>query len=256
MKRQITDILDELLAEMRKGKTLDDCLGRYPEYEDDLRQLLQLASDIIEVPKPEPDVGAVQAMIRRIEKPAAGQKRSFVGGFFSLSMMPIRVLVLLFILFVFELTTVSMSAKSLPGHFLYPVKRFAEDVQHFLVIDSEAMVRMHVSLADRRTYEFAAQVEPGAKLDCRLLSEMQDEIRHAIGHLDKLSAESRAGLIEHIYECTQFQIEVLEKTKECACECNIEEIEDALRHCLVHRECLECIKNHLRPDRTNVPEGS
>ena len=256
MKRKVTDIFDELLAEMRKGKTIDDCLGMYPEYKDELRQLLHLASDIIEMPKPEPDAGAIQALIRRIENPAASPKRLFLGGFFSLRVVPIRVLVVLLMLCVFELTTVSVSAKSLPGHFLYPVKRFAEDVQHFLVIDSEAMVKMHVVRADRRTHEFAAQVEPGAKLDCRLLSEMQKEIRHAIGHLGELSVDSRVAFIEHIYDCTQFQIEVLEKTKECACECNVEEIEEALRHCLMHRECLECIKNHLSPDRTGVPAGS
>jgi hypothetical protein len=256
MKQKIADILDELLSEMAKGKTIDDCLGKYPDYQDELRQLLQLASDIVEVPKPEPDAGAIQALIRRIEKPAANQKRSSLNGFFSLSMLPLRALAVLFILFIFEVTTVSLSAKSLPGHFLYPVKRFAEDVQHFLMIDSEGMVRMHVVLADRRTNEFAAQVEPGAKLDCRLLLEMRKEIQHAIGHLGELSVESRSSLIEHIYDCTQFQMEVLEKTKECACVCNVEEIEQALKHCLAHRECLECIKNHLKSDQIGVPAGS
>ncbi|MDH4210367.1 MAG: DUF5667 domain-containing protein [candidate division WOR-3 bacterium] len=256
MKQRIEDVLDELIAEICKGKTIGDCLSKYPQYEEELRPLLELAVKIDEIPTPEPDVEAVRAAMSRVQKPLMRQKRLDLRGFFAFKTLPVRAIAIFLFLFVFEMTTVSLSAKSLPGHFLYPVKRFAEEVQHLLTIDSEGMARLHVVLAGRRTHELSSSAEPGVPLNCALLSEMLHEIDHAIEHLVDLRPESRERLIDQIYECNLFQVDVLERTKECACDCNIEEIEKALLSCMEHRHCLDCIRYHIESDNFKLPVGS
>ncbi|UCD04734.1 MAG: hypothetical protein JSV98_06320 [candidate division WOR-3 bacterium] len=256
MKQRIEDVLDELISEVARGKTIGDCMSKYPQHEEELRSLLELATSINEVPKPEPDAEAVRAAVRRLQISTVRPKGLNLRGFFTLKMLPVRAIAAFLVLFILEVTTVSLSAKSLPGHFLYPVKRFAEDVQHVLTLDSEGMVRHHVVLAGRRTNEWAATVEPDIPLNCVLLDEMLQEISHAIGHLGDLDAESAARLTDLIYECHLSQVEVLERAKECACPCNVEEIEKALKHCMNHSECLECIKYHLESGGIRFPSGT
>ncbi|UCG29603.1 MAG: hypothetical protein JSV53_08825 [candidate division WOR-3 bacterium] len=256
MKQKIEEILDVLLLEMEKGKSPDDLLRDYPQYADELGPLLQLARNIAEMPKPVPDAKAVQSAIRRIQKVDVHGKRFDLRDFFRLSILPVRITAVLLFLFIFEVTTVSLSARSLPGHFLYRVKRFAENVQHTLTVDSEGKARLHVVFADRRTNEFYSSVEPGVEFDDGLMCEMLQEIEYAFEHIRDLNEEGRERLIDLIHECNLFQVEVLERTKEHACACNIEKIEEALRNCMDHRECLECIRARLKYNNTEMPAGT
>lgn len=256
MKQRIENVLDELIAEIANGKTVGDCLHEYPQYGEELKSLLQLAVSINNMPKPEPDIEAVRAAMRRIQEPTAQPRGLSLKGFFTLKMVPIRVAAFLLFLFVFEVTTESLSAKSLPGHVLYPVKRFSEDVQHMLTLDSEGMAKLHVAFAGRRIREWSCMVEPGLPVDCALLDEMIREIEHAFEHLPKLSIEGKVRVIEEMHRCNLLQVEALENGKKCACECNVDKIEEALRSCFEHRECLECIRYRLQSENITIPAGS
>ena len=55
MKAKIEEILDTLITEVRRGRSIDDCLSQYAEYADELRPLLFMAKSISDLPKPEPD---------------------------------------------------------------------------------------------------------------------------------------------------------------------------------------------------------
>jgi hypothetical protein len=256
MKQKIENVLDELIAEMAKGKAVGDCLRECPQHEEELKSLLQLAASINEMPKPEPDAEAVLAAMSRLQRPATQWNRFNLKGFFTLRMVPIRIVTFILFLFVVEVTTVSLSAKSVPGQFLYPVKRFSEDVQHMLTLDSEGMAKLHVALAGRRIHEWSCLVEPGIPVDCALLDDMVKEIEHAFEHLPELSPESRVRVLEEMHRCNLLQVEALEEGKKCACDCNIDKIEEALGKCLKHRECLECIKYRLQSESVSPPVGS
>jgi hypothetical protein len=250
MNKKIEDILDRLLAEVAAGRSVEDCLSDHPEHADALRPLLQLAENIGGLPIPEPDSTSVQAVIRKVQAARLEPHRFSLGEVFKLGIVPARILAVLFFVFLFEVTTVSLSAKSLPGHVLYPVKRFAEEVQHFLTVDSEGRATIHIVLADRRTYEFACLPRADIKVNELLLAEMLQEIERALKHMGGLSGESAARVIDQIYNCHQFQLQVLEDTKDTACECSIHLIEEAIKCCLEQRECIECIKEHLKSQHT------
>jgi len=250
MNQRIEEIFDRLLAEVRAGKSIDDCLREYPDHAEELRPLLQLAERIAGLPVPEPDTAAVQATIRRARSSVVEPQRFSLRRVFKLGIVPVRILAVVFFMFIFEVTTVSVSAKSLPGHLLYPVKRLAEGVQHFLTVDSEGRARIHIILADRRTYEFACLPKTDVKVNQYLLAEMLQEIEHALQHVGGMGDESAARLVDQIFECHLYQMQVLEDTKDSACDCNIHAIEEAIKGCLEQRECIDCIKYHLDPQRT------
>lgn len=250
MNQKIEEILDLLLAEVAAGRSIDDCLHEYPEYAHRFRPLLQLAESIARLSVPMPDDTAVQAVIRKIRASDIEPERFSLRRVFRLGIIPIRVLAVLFFIFLFEVTTVSLSAKSLPGHFLYPVKRFAEGVQHVLTVDSEGRATIHIVLADRRTYEFTCLPKTDVKVNEYLLAEMRQEMERALQHAGGLTGGSAARVIDRIYECHQFQLRVLEDTKHTACECSAQLIEAAIKYCLEQRECIECIREHLRLQRT------
>ncbi|UCD18727.1 MAG: hypothetical protein JSU64_04695 [candidate division WOR-3 bacterium] len=250
MNQKIEEIFDRLLAEVAGGRSVDDCLNDYPDHAEALLPLLQLAEELRDLPKPEPTSGAVREVVKKVQAARAHSQRFSLRGLFRVGVVPVRVLAVLFLVFFFEITTVSLSAKTLPGHMLYPLKRFAEDVQHFLTVDSEVRATIHIVLADRRTYEFACLPTTDAKVNEFLLAEMLQEIEYALKHVGGLSSESAVRVIDQIYDCHQFQLQVLEETKDTACDCNIGLIEEAIKCCLEQRECIECIKEHLLSDHS------
>jgi hypothetical protein len=97
-------ILDECLAMMQAGVSIDDCVAPYPEHADELRQLLGLASRMREPRQPQSVDGAAQAQARAAllaataaerAAPAAeptllpiGILRGLFGGFRRLALIP------------------------------------------------------------------------------------------------------------------------------------------------------------------------
>lgn len=253
MSRKIEEILDRLLAEMAQGRTIDECLRDYPEYAEELRPLLMVAGRIATMQKPEPDPDAVRSVIRRARQSGRGSTRFSLRNVFAQVNIPVRVLIALAMIFVFELSTGVLSAESLPGNVLYPVKRLTEGVQHFFIMGTEDRVHVHIALADRRAHEFTCLYEPDARRSAYLLGEMVQEIEQALRHMSCLSGERAARAVAKIYSCHLYQMQVLKDTRESACDCILEDIEQAIMDCMAQRECLECIKRQLESEGT-VPQ--
>ncbi|MEO0216228.1 MAG: hypothetical protein ABIL14_04355, partial [candidate division WOR-3 bacterium] len=59
MKLKVEEVLDQLLKDMAKGRDVNDKIKEYPEYENELRELLQIAKEFTELPRVEPDERAI-----------------------------------------------------------------------------------------------------------------------------------------------------------------------------------------------------
>jgi hypothetical protein len=246
MKTKIEEILDELIAEVKKGRTVDDCLREYPEYADELRPLLHLVNSIAELPKPEPSPEAIETVIdqaRVLSNEQKAPKGFSLREIFALRPVMVRVAAIALLVFVVGLTTVSLSANSLPGHMLYPVKIATERVQLFLTTDTKGKARLHVVYADKRTDEFVSLLTPGVKINEDLLAEMLHETELAINCAELLDENSALEIIDQIDECSKQQMEVLEEARRCACEVDIAVIEEAIKECLDQHKCIECMKS-------------
>ena len=245
MKAKIDEILDKLIAEVRQGKSPDDCLREYPEHADELRPLLYLASTIDALPRPEPAAEAAEAAIGKIRaslKKTDTPKALSLRRVFVLRPVVVRILAVVFLVLALGATTVMLSANSLPGDMLYPVKTLTERVQLFLTIDTEGKARLHVIFADKRTHEFEALLKPGTRINQDLLAEMLHETELAIECAGLLDKEVAVRIIEQIEKCNNHQMAVLESTRDCACDIDLALIEEAINKCLKQHECIDCMK--------------
>lgn len=251
MKAKIDEILDKLIAEVREGKSPDDCLREYPEHADELKPLLYLASSIDALPRPEPDAEAVDVALRKTRaflKETSTPKAFSLRSIFLLRSVIVRVFAVVLLILALGVTTVMLSANSLPGDTLYPVKIATERVQLFLTTDTKGKAKLHVVYADKRTDEFASLLTPEVRINKDLLAEMLYETELAIDCAELLDKETAAEIIDQVAECSKHQMEVLQEARHCACEGDIAVIEEAIKECLNQHKCIECIKN---PDTSN-----
>jgi len=207
MKKKIEDILDRLVIEMNKGKTVDECLRKYHECADELRPLLQLAQQITELPTPEPRPAAVESAIRKAHTIASGKRRT---------------------------------------------KRFSWR-EIFVVRPIVGRAKLHVMFADRRTNEFACLREPGLPVDKELLANMLQATRLAIDHIELLSKEDAAQVTAQMADCNHRQMTLLEKTRQHACDEDKKIIEEAIKKCHEHHDCIECMQNPDSGSKSHCP---
>ena len=246
MKQNIEEILDRLITQMQEGQAVDDLLRAYPEYADELRPLLVLAHQINKLPKPEPDARAVDVVVKKARKSITGEQPARRFSLWRLIVqhpVAVRTVALVTVLLVAVVTTVSLSAYSLPGDLLYPVKKLTEDVQFFLTVDAEGRARLHVRFADERTYELSCLLKKKAQIDEELFAAMLQQIRAAIDCTEFLDEETTVEIVGHLDSCNHHQMALLEETKQSECDFEIEALEEAIKTCIEQRNCIECMKD-------------
>lgn len=256
MPKNIEEILDQLIAEVSEGRSVEDCLSEYHEYRDELKPLLELFQRIHSMPKPEPDSRRVAAAVREAHAATGATKKArrfSVRNIFVLSPVLVRTVAVVVLVLVATLTTVLLSADSMPGDALYPVKLIAEDIQYFLTFDTEGKARLHLMFADRRTDEFACLVQPGVPIDRELLADMMHETELAIDQIELLSEEEAEQLIAHADMCNDAQRRLLEKAKAQVSEHDRQAVEEAIKICLEQHECIECMQNGGGMDGSQCP---
>ncbi len=59
--QQFDRVLDSCLTMLQQGATVEDCLKKYPNWEQDLRPILELSSQVIDMPKPRATSAAVNS---------------------------------------------------------------------------------------------------------------------------------------------------------------------------------------------------
>ena len=192
MNPDLDPALDDCLAMLHTGASVDECLVVYPAQAAALRPLLELASAVHGLPAPQARPAAVQTNRARMMAAVAARQPSVnraavlpVSGSLLArytgrikALLPGKstgqregknmVFVLRFataaITAVMAFTTVSAggaalaSANSLPGDALYPVKRTVEDVQLFFTLGETAQEQFRLELEIRRRNEVQAVV--------------------------------------------------------------------------------------------------
>ncbi len=158
MKKRLINALDICLQSIDAGVSLEECIIRYPEFADELRNLLQTAEilkrlDLEQIPIDSMRVNEskilLQASIyRNTKKPGHLSLTSWISKTYLQFVNSLRIIspltgkiimavsiavVLIFISGGLMIT----SAKSIPGEALYPVKRVVEDIKIYLAANGE-----------------------------------------------------------------------------------------------------------------------
>jgi len=175
--------LEECLAQMRVGMTLEECLSAHPIQANRLRPLLETAIRVREVPIPRASAGAVQAgrerllvamnsnnasplpispgQINRYKTRGVRSLSTFRPGMrhSRLSVTFSWAVVLAFALLIASGISVKASAHSLPGDKLYRVKRTWENVRLSLAVNQQGRQRLLDQFAEERLDEIQRLIE-------------------------------------------------------------------------------------------------
>ncbi len=203
-------ILDRCLADMAAGRaTIDSCLRRYPAQGEQLAVLLRIAERVRDAPPPAPlPTDKRHALESRLLR-RAGQLRSKPAP--RPSVWPRRVALALasFIVILLLLgSAVSVSAASVPGDFLYPVKRGAEQVRLTLA-SQQQRVSLYLEFAGQRLQEVRALRERG-EVSSDLLAEISSDTAQVLDQIPALPQPTQQALLTSLASFEDQQVQVLE----------------------------------------------
>lgn len=169
---RVQDALNHCLDLLAEGKSIEQCVGLYPEMSSLLTPLVATASTFREsvptAPRPEFKAEARRRVLSRVEQrrvirwlPIPSWRRWAYRGALAAAAF-------LIMLSAGQLTLRASSGSS-PGDVLYPVKELSESVQMTLATSQEDEAMLHVELASRRAQEMA---EAAANGDHEMVQEL------------------------------------------------------------------------------------
>lgn len=242
MKSKVEEIFELILIEIRTGRTIDDCLKDYPEYREELEPLLKLSRQMGDLPKPEPEPAAVESAISRVRGVVAENRirpiPAFLLRLFTRHPAIIRAAAALIAIVMIGWGGVSFSAQSLPGHFLYPVKRLTENVRSTLTFTADGRAELHIAYARTRNEEMLKTYRPGDKINKGLLNAMLNESRSARLKTECSAADKSRRLLAEINAVNRDQRNILERIKTRVCPCDSAVVSEAMRLCAMRDACL------------------
>lgn len=156
--RSFNSILDECLAAIQQGETVDECLARYPVHAERLERLLTLADRVRSTPPALPRPWRQAAAWQRVHQRATDLRAEPKGVQFNLDygawLRPVAIaLAVLLALFGATGGTVLAAQNSLPDSPLYRVKLASEDVRLWFVFDDAHKAQILIDQSNERMDE-------------------------------------------------------------------------------------------------------
>lgn len=197
-------VLDECIAALQRGATLEDCLARHPDHADQLRANLTLARKLQQTPRHQPRP-AVQAAAWQRFRARAEDIRSGRRGL-SLSipalgwMRPLAIAGAA----VIALTTVGLGGtvyaaeKSTPDSPLYRVKLLADDARLWVVLDDSRKAEILLDQANDRSDDVVALLGNGDTIPGNVLTDLHQRSARAVRILEDQPQEQ--ALLERANE--------------------------------------------------------
>lgn len=206
MQSDLGDILDEALAYLERGGSVEECLRHYPAVAAELEPLLRVAAAlrqqaVVDLPpdmedwlvtsRQDIETLATQLLPRRTSAPPDPKRvplQRRLRGRLSPANPLVAVLVLLLIMITTFFTVDTVSAHSLPGELLYSWKLMHEHVRLAWTFDPEQRSTLYVEFAQRRLTEFdsiAAHSPPDPKRVTETLDLLVEQSQQALNEADR-----------------------------------------------------------------------
>ena len=201
MAHGLASILDECLAALSRGESLEACLARYPQHAEELRTHLLLAQRLSLTPRHEPrpraQGAAWQQFHARAEDIRLGRRPRLsisisIGWMRPLAIAAAVVLAIL----VSGGATVYASQDALPDSPLYRVKLATEEMRLWFVFDDVRKAEILLDQSNERTDEIMEMVRSGKPVPGNVLRALRERNARAVrileDHPDELALR-RAG---------------------------------------------------------------
>src|SRR3990170_3391833 len=161
--KSFRSILDECLAALQQGQSLEACLSRYPKHAERLRPLLTLARRVGRTPPATPRPWAQRTAWALVRQRAADLRQGRHRARRQITWLrPLAVAAsLVLALLATGGATAYAAQDSLPDSPLYRVKLATEDARLWIVFDDAKKADILLDQSDERTREVMALVQQG-----------------------------------------------------------------------------------------------
>ena len=197
MTEHLTDVIDQSLARLQAGESVESILADFSGYRDELAPLLDAArvlSSLRAVPPPaDPEAGlaafldkagAMRAEVAAERSPWRGLVRWLAAlrewWWRPQVRLAAGALSALMLLLVFVGGTFTLAADSLPGDVLYAVKLAGEEVQLALTFDQSARAEYHLERVQTRAEEIRCLAQAGRPVDEATLARMDRSLEASL----------------------------------------------------------------------------
>jgi hypothetical protein len=178
-------VLDECIAALQRGESVESCLNRYPRHADRLRPLLTLADKVRKTPqsppRPWPQATAWQRVRQRAADLRSTEPRPVrVNVSYGAWLRPIAITVaVLAALFGTVGGTALAAQSSLPDSPLYRVKLATEEVRLLLVFDDTRKAEILIEQSDERMEEILTMTRQDEPIPGNVLSALRSRNERA-----------------------------------------------------------------------------
>lgn len=237
MKKTPEELLDICLEMASRGEDWEAFLARYPDSLREVEPLVLLAREVGEASGPEEATapGASAALLRlgrelakreRRKEEAAHRTWGWLWGsaWAKAAFAGIVMLVL-------GASSVELSARAVPGNFLYPVKILTERVHFALTSDLEERVELRLTFSERRLSEIVKTLKEGKGADRELITAMLDEARAALSDASQLPETRSAAYRSRIESLEEFQKKRLRSVEDMVPADRRQDVDEAIGMC-------------------------
>jgi len=269
MTKKIEKIIDNCIKLISENNlSLEQCLKRYPKFKEELRPLLESFIKVKEFKKINPPaifedevkirfINVVKAKQSQI-LPKKGMIPRSVTKFSGLWTMPILAKISIFVILFLLLSgfTSILSADSLPGDFLYPVKLATEKVIIFFTSHHER-ANLHAIFAKKRLDEIERMVGKGRTVGIdEALNILESETDLVINSMKDFKIDEKSyEVFDKILKNFDKQRMDLEGIKEKVPDETKAAIQRAIENNTIKSNKIEEIKQNIikRPNNENKP---
>lgn len=194
-------ILEECLAALTSGESsLDECLARYPAQAEELRPLLQVALLTKRLKVPAMPASKVDALETRLRNQPAPVRPIYRPNFLAPYQKLAAMIALVFVLTVGTgAGAVAASANSVPGDFLYPLKRLWEAIMLALASLNASQDDVWLRLAETRLDE-AERLAEFSNLNAVVWIDLYEATAQSIALVDEETAPQLLDYLDKLDE--------------------------------------------------------
>lgn len=246
MGNKIEEILEICLEKIDEGIPIDEVLMEYPEHREELKELLNIAINLKNMPTPTVREEVLTLCLFKVRDSlqlrgerrwrARLQKLQWPRLRYFPSPALAKALAFILIITIFSWGIVNLSGSSLPGDVLYPIKLTTEKIRVFLTIDPEEKAELRFTYSEARMKELVRYLDEKGELNSKVLKAMLKEaamVTHNISMLPKGKAIVCCLKLEHL--CT-LHIDILKGLKFKVPAHQRQELDNAIETCELRME--------------------
>ena len=255
MSQPLDEILDRCVDAVHSGRDPEGILRDHPEAADTVRPLVGIAGELEALPAPKPDTERMMRGLARIltQQGEPARKKRF---FLLRTSFLVRAAAVLLAVLVVGAGAARVASPTVPGDWLYPVKRLAERIRYALAASPEGRAELLLTSSDERLEEALKKHQRGNGIDKVILHEMLRYAHRAFEAGPALPDVHRAIHIERVACACRVHRESLERLRKRVPAEDQRFLDECIQTCDERCQCLHALRQGSSEASWPPPAGT